>query len=177
LTNIRLAGRIPLDIRPVFYRDALCALEGVGIRPTAISSTLRRLVAKSANRSLQDAVVTKLPPTQLGFGVAHDAEAVVHATIRVLANMGSGKAVVKIDFKNAFNILRHEKMLNIVHSKLPMLYPFLQNCYACHSFLHFSHFMLMSDEGTRQGNPLGPLLFCSTMMTVVKRILFYLFIY
>jgi hypothetical protein len=34
--------------------------------------------------------------------------------------MGSGKAVMKIDFKNAFNTKRRYDMLNIVHSELPI---------------------------------------------------------
>jgi hypothetical protein len=54
-----LAGRIPLDVRPVFYGAALCALTKKGgvIRPIAIGSALRRLVAKAACRTLKDAVV------------------------------------------------------------------------------------------------------------------------
>lgn len=79
--NMGLAGRITVDVHPVFYGAALCALakNGGGIRPISIGSTLRQLVAKAACRSPKDAVVSKLTLTQLGFGVAHDAKAVVHA--------------------------------------------------------------------------------------------------
>jgi hypothetical protein len=48
LANMCLAGRIPLDVRPVFFGATLCALakKGGGIQPIAIGSTLRRLLQK-----------------------------------------------------------------------------------------------------------------------------------
>jgi hypothetical protein len=43
-TNMCLAGRIPLDVGPVFYGAVVSALakKGGGIRPVAIGSTVRR---------------------------------------------------------------------------------------------------------------------------------------
>ena len=169
-TNLCLAGRVPPTVRPVFYGASLCALakKGGGVRPIAVGSSLRRLVAKAACRSLKDVVVAKLAPTQLGFGVPLGAEAAAHAARSFLHNCGPGQALVKIDFTNAFNTLRRVEMLKVVQHELPELYPFIHSCYFSQSFLRFGPYTILSDEGPQQGDPLGPLLFCSTAMSVVK---------
>lgn len=170
--NVCLASRVPLTVRPVFYGATLCALakKDGGVRPIAVGSTLRRLTAKAACRSLKDVVVAKLAPSQLGFGVTLGAEAAAHAARCFLANIGSGRAMLKIDFRNAFNTLRRDEMLKVVHTELPVLYPFVHSCYSGQSFLRFGQFTLLSDEGSQQGDPLGPLLFCSTVMSLVNRV-------
>jgi hypothetical protein len=127
--NMCLTGRIPLDVRPVFFTE----LHSVPLPRKVetfdqLPSVQHRdgLLQKLHVRTQKDAVVTKLAPTQLGFGVAHDAEAAVHATRSFVANMGSGKAIMKSDFKYTLNTMLRDEMLNIVHSELPTLYPFIQ---------------------------------------------------
>lgn len=170
--NMCLAGHVPPSMRPVFYGATLCALakKGGGVRPIAVGSTLRRLVAKAACRAVRDAVVVKLAPSQLGFGVQQGGEAAAHAARSFLANLIDGHALLKIDFTNAFNTLSREEMLNVIHNELPELYPFIDSCYSDPSFLRFGQYTIISDEGPQQGDPLGPLLFCTTAMSLVKRI-------
>lgn len=50
-------------------------------------------------------------PHQLGFGVSLGTEAAVHATCTFLHNLHPGLLIVKLDFKNAFNSLRWDKMI------------------------------------------------------------------
>jgi len=170
--NVCLAGRIPAAVRPVFYGASLCALtkKGGGVRPIAVGSTLRRLVAKAACRIVREAVVAKLAPHQLGFGIQQGAEAAAHAARSLLANMGSGEAMLKIDFTNAFNTLSRDVMLSVIRDELPELFPFIDSCYSGQSFLIFGQYTLLSDEGPQQGDPLGPLLFCAATMRLVNRI-------
>jgi hypothetical protein len=161
--NMCLAGVVPLAIRPILYGASLCALtkKGGGVRPIAVGSTLRRLVAKAACRSAREKMVTKLAPAQLGFGIQWGAEAAAHAARSFLSNLSDGQALLKIDFSNAFNTLRREHMLAVIHEEMPELFPFIYSCYSGQSFLRFGQYTLLSDEGTQQGDPLGPLLFCS----------------
>ena len=51
-SNLCLAGRVPVEIQPVFCGASLCALnkKDGGIRPIAVGSTLRRLIAKTHAR-------------------------------------------------------------------------------------------------------------------------------
>ena len=170
--NLCLAGHVPPTVRPLFYGASLCALTKKcgGVRPIAVGSSLRRLVAKAACRSVRDVVVAKLAPAQLGFGIQLGAEAAVHAARSFLSNLSSGQALLKIDFTNAFNSLRRDQMLAVIREELPELFPFIDSCYAGQSFLRFGQFTLLSDEGPQQGDPLGPLLFCSTTLALVKRV-------
>ena len=79
--NMCLSGQVPPAIRPILYGASLCALtkKGGGVRPIAVGSTFRRLVAKAACRTVKEEVVVKLAPAQLGFGILQGAEAAAHA--------------------------------------------------------------------------------------------------
>jgi hypothetical protein len=171
-SNMCLAGQVPPAIRPILYGASLCALtkKGGGVRPIAVGSTFRRLVAKAACRTVKDEVVVKLAPAQLGFGIQQGAEAAAHAARSFLGNLSDGQALLKIDFTNAFNTLRRDRMLLVIREELPELFPFISSCYSGQSFLRFGKYTLMSDEGPQQGDPLGPLLFCLTVMAFVKQV-------
>jgi hypothetical protein len=171
-SNLCLAGRVPGKVRPVLYGASLCALakKSGGVRPIAVGSTVRRLVAKAACRSVKDDVVIKLAPKQLGFGVRFGADTAAHAARSFLSNLERGQALLKIDFSNAFNTLRRDQMLYMVQNELSELYPFIYSRYSDQSFLRFGQYTLTSEESTQQGDPLGPLLYCCTTMSLVKRV-------
>ena len=65
-------------------------------------------------------------PNQLGVGTPKGAEAAVHALRSYLENPeNKDKVLLKIDFKNAFNMIRRDKILNLVKKKLPNIYNFV----------------------------------------------------
>jgi len=99
-SNLCVEGRVPCAVRPVLFGVSLCALtkKGGGIRPIAVSSTFRRLIAKAAVRSVKEDVVTKLAPMQLGFGIQQGAEAAIHTARSFLINLTEKQALLKIDF-------------------------------------------------------------------------------
>ena len=71
--------------------------------------------------------------------------------------MPSGCMAFILDFNKAFNHLHRDAILGAVHHNIPKLYGY---CYLSYkSFLFFRHHTIMSQEGTWQGDPLGPLLF------------------
>ena len=103
-----LEGRTPTLVQQVFFGANLIALrkkEG-GVRPIAIGQTLRRLVAKCAGFRVVGAISTTLALQQLGHGIPLGSEAAARAARCYLENMSPGQAVIKLDFKNAFNCLR-----------------------------------------------------------------------
>ena len=67
---------------------------------------------------------------------------------------------MKVDFKNAFNSIRRDKMLLAVEEFIPELLPFVHSAYSKPSSLMWGNDVLQSLEGVQQGDPLGPLLFC-----------------
>ena len=102
--NVCLSGNVPPSIRPIFCGASLCALnkKDGGIRPIAVGSTLRRLVAKTAAKCVQEKMAARMAPTQLGFGVKQGTEAAVHATRRFLRDMQPGQSSTETRLRKCF---------------------------------------------------------------------------
>ena len=167
-----LEGRTPSFVRQVFFGAnliALCKKEG-GVRPIAVGQTLRRLVAKCAGFRVVGAISATLAPQQLGYGIPLGSEAAARAARCYLENMSPGHAVVKLDFKNAFNCLRRDKMLAAVRDVAPELFQFVYSAYQTPSSLFCRDHIIQSEEGVQQGDPLGPLLFCLTIHPLVTKL-------
>lgn len=59
-------------------------------------------------------------------------------------------------------------MLMSIKDRLPELYAFCLSSYAQPSFLFFGSHVILSQEGPQQGDPLGPLLFCTTVHPLIS---------
>ena len=86
---------------------------------------------------------------------------------------------MKLDFQNAFNSIRRDKMLEAVQSLAPDLMAFVHSAYSSPSSLFWGDKTLQSSEGVQQGDPLGPLLFCLSIHQLCSQLkselcLFYL---
>ena len=104
-----------------------------------------------------------LAPLQLGYGVRQGAEAAVHTTRIYLENLPPNNILLKLDFRNAFNSIRRDKLLEAARVWVPEIFPFVHSSYLAPSNLYYSDTTLQSSEGVQQGDPLGPLLFCLTI--------------
>ena len=169
--TVVLQGKIPMSICPFFFGASLMALtkrEG-GIRPIAVGCTLRRLAAKVAGFRVRDNMAALLAPCQLGYGVRGGAEAAVHAARLYMQDL-QHRCVLKLDFRNAFNTLRRDKMLQAVQNFTPDLLPFVHGSYSSPSSLFWSDKIIQSAEGVQQGDPLGPLPFCLTIHPLVSQL-------
>ena len=136
-STLVLEGKTPLPIRPFFFGATLIDLEKKegGVRPIAVGCTLRRLVAKIAGFRVLENMATLLASRQLGYGIRGGAEAVVHAARRYLNELQSDHAIVKLDFKNAFNAVHRDKILKAVEILAPTIYPFVYLVYSSLSSL------------------------------------------
>ena len=113
-------------------------------------------------------------PHQMGVGTPKGAEAAVHA-IRafVTSHTSRNKVLLKIDFKNAFNQVRRDVILNQVKINTPEIYQFVYQSYSEKSNLYFgSHSkegcVIDSQEGVQQGDPLGPFLFSLAIKDLIS---------
>ena len=84
-------------------------------------------------------------------------------TRRYLENLPPDHVLVKLDFSNAFNSIHRREMLLSVHERIPELYAFCRSAYSQPSCLFFGPYIVSSEEGAQQGDPIGPLLFCNTI--------------
>ena len=157
-----LSGEVPVSIRPFFFGANITALQKKdgGIRPIAVGCTLRRLVAKVAGARVMEEMGALLAPRQLGYGTKLGSEAAVHAARLFLQHAESSAVMVKLDFCNAFNSIRWDKMLECVQDLAPDLFAYVHSAYSAPSSLFWGDKILHSAEGLQQGDPLGPLLFC-----------------
>ena len=141
-----------------------------GVRPIAVGWSLRRLAAKSAGNCVMETMRAYLAPLQLGYGTPHGSEAAVHAARIYLQNLPNDHLLLKLDFKNAFNCLRRDRMLTVVGEKVPELLPLVHSAYSSPSHLFIGNEIIQSSEGVQQGDPLGPLLFCLTIHSIVSQL-------
>ena len=147
---------------------ALQKKEG-GIRPIAVGSTLRRLAAKCIGSGMSQPMGASVTPLQLGYGIPRGAEAAAHAARLYLNNTQADHLFLKLDFKNAFNCLGRDKMLEAESQFAPDLYPFVHSAYEKPSSLFYGD-SVQSEEGIQQGESLGSLLFCLAIHPMVLQL-------
>lgn len=163
LCNLMLEGDVLPEIAEILYGASLCALskKDGGIRPIAVGNTIRRITAKICCQYYRDSLGATLRPTQLGFGTKGGCEAAVHATRTYINNnAGTSKVLLKIDFRNAFNTLERDIILECFKAQAPKMYKYMWQCYAKPSLLFFGDKTINSQVGAQQGDPAGPLAFC-----------------
>ncbi|GAV00321.1 hypothetical protein RvY_11188 [Ramazzottius varieornatus] len=76
----------------------------------------------------------------------------------------------KIDFKNAFNTIHRDKLLDLVREVLPNYHSFVWQCYRFPSRLIYGQHILASARGVQQGDPLGPMPFCLAIEVLTNKL-------
>ena len=99
-------------------------------------------------------------PHQLGFSTPGGVEAAVHARRVYLKHLPTDHAMIKVDFRNAFNSICRDRVLRAVEEYIPSLLPYTHSSYSSPSVLMWYDTQILSTEGIQQGDPLGPMLFC-----------------
>ncbi|KAL0207538.1 hypothetical protein P9112_012166 [Eukaryota sp. TZLM1-RC] len=75
-----------------------------------------------------------------------------------------------LDFSNVSNSLSRCSIHGASLQYPPELMPYFQSTYSTNSNLHFANSILSSSSGVKQGDPLGPLLFCLTIHPILLQI-------
>jgi hypothetical protein len=173
--NILLKGIAPLDIQHYVAGARLIALSkgDADIRPIAVGNIFRRLTSKCACVLLHARVRSVLGSLQVGVACRGGAEQIIHSMRDSLHQHWESDdfTVLKVDFSNAFNSISRQHLLNGCARSFPDLLPWVQWCYGSQPLLFYGDSVtLKSCVGVQQGDPLGPLLFCLVLDTVVQNI-------
>ena len=167
VVNILAQGQACDSVAPSLAGASLVALpkHNGGVRPIAVGEILRRLTATCLMEVVRDEARQQFAPVQLGVTTPGGAEAAVHAARHWhdRNNGQSGKVLMKFDFKNAFNLVSRQAVLDSATSRFPALARWVTWCYKQHSELYFGNTHLLSAGGVQQGDPLGPLLFACAL--------------
>ena len=131
------------------------------IRPIVVGTILLKNLASFVVRSHTEAIATILRPHQLGVACPGGAEHIVH-TVRARLLQRPDEVAALVDFTNAFNCVARSQMKLVLegHASLAQLRGLFNVAYAQPSNLHFGDDVILSQQGCRQGDPLGALLFC-----------------
>ncbi|KAL0206171.1 hypothetical protein P9112_001478 [Eukaryota sp. TZLM1-RC] len=130
-----------------------------GIRPIAVGESLSRLLASIVFDRVKDKASTFLNPHQFGIKTI-DGASVAAIASDTFFNAEENNFIFNLDFKNAFNSVKREAIFEVIKSDFPELSSFFYHFYGKESDLIFNSFALKSSSGVKQGDPLGPLLFC-----------------
>ena len=117
-----------------------------GIRPIAIGETFRRLVSKVCVFASKSTMSDFFAPIQVGINVKCGAEGIVHAISRLIEVHGKDDklAMLKIDFKNAFNSVSREAMFSLCKEHFPKLYSWIVYCYRDQPLLWYDRNVIKS---------------------------------
>jgi hypothetical protein len=164
VVNWCLAGKTPRELSIYLAGAPIIPLakKDNGIRPIAIGETLRRLVSKVCVFATKSEMSEFFSPIQVGINVKCGAEGIIHSISRMIGVHGRDDklAMLKIDFKNAFNSVSREAMFLLCKEHFPKLYSWIIYCYRDQPLLWFDRKSIKSCVGVQQGDPLGPFLFC-----------------
>ncbi|KAL0226313.1 hypothetical protein P9112_013637 [Eukaryota sp. TZLM1-RC] len=130
-----------------------------GIRPIAVGESLSRLLASIVFDRVKDKASTFLNPHQFGIKTI-DGASVAAIASDTFFNAEENNFIFNLDFKNAFNSVKREAIFEVIKSDFPERSSFFYHFYGKESDLIFDSFGLKSSSGVKQGDPLGPLLFC-----------------
>ena len=140
------------------FVDPACRLIALdkcpGVRPIGIGETARHIMGKAIAAVINDDIQDAAGPLQVCAGHLSGCEAAVHA-MRQVFEAPDTDAVILVDASNAFNSLNRQAALRNIHQLCPALSKVLTNTYREDVQLFIDGEVLLSQEGTTQGDPLA----------------------
>eukprot|EP00731_Ephydatia_muelleri_P039251 Em1273g1a len=138
----------------------------------AVGEAVRRLVGKCLCAAVKIKAHHFFHPFQFGVACPFGAEKMVHGLRDCIEQhwLEDDFVVLKVDLKNAFNIVSRQAVLDECAKHFPELFPWASWCYSHHPFLWHPLGCLTSEQGVQQGDPLGPLLFSLVLNILVSAI-------
>ena len=167
-------GEGPLFLQPFLAGGVSIALQksATAIRPLCCGDPIRRLVAKCFCFGGKTQISNTFQGKNFGVGCRGGVEVVAHSLRdTLLQHKDSDMALLKIDFKNAFNLIDRNVFVKASSEMFPGLERWTRWCYSESPLLIYDHSRaFLSACGVQQGDPLGPLYFCCGLQSLIDRI-------
>ena len=144
----------PQGIAPLTACRLIALDKNPGVRPIDIGDTARRIIAKATLSVIRVDVQEAAGSMQLCAGQISGTEAAVHA-VRALYESDETEAILLIDASNVFNSLNRQAALHNIQRLCPALATILINTYRAPNELYIDGDVILSQEGTTQGDPLA----------------------
>jgi hypothetical protein len=176
-------GDVSEQSRQLLLSSRLIAFDknnGAGLRPIAIGEYFYRLAAHRQIKQISNSLPEIFLPIQLGVKVPGGCETIIRTLQNALENTNDNNvaqlSAITIDFKNAFNsVSRHAVFEQLYsHASLQALYKLADFAYSQPSPLFIQsndrtlRCRLFSQQGVKQGCPLGALLFALAVHPIYK---------
>ena len=142
------------------------------IRPVAVGESLRNLVGKCLCAAVKTKAAEFYKPFQFGVACSFGAENIAHGLRTCIENhwLDDDFIVLKVDMKNAFNMVSCQALFSECSTHFPELLPRASWCYSQHPILWHPLGHLRSEQWVQQGDPLGPLFFSLVLNILVSKI-------
>ena len=144
----------PIVSSPLFACRLIALDKCPGVRPIGIGETVRRIIAKSILAIIRSDIQDAAGSLQLCAGQIAGCEAAVHSVRQSFLD-DKTEAVLLVDATNAFNNLNRQSALTNISSLCPPMATPLINMYRAPSDLFIDGDIILSQEGTTQGDPLA----------------------
>jgi hypothetical protein len=104
----------------------------------------------------------------LGVATKLGCEAAIHTTRTFVNNdQNSGKVLLQLDFKNAFNPVERDCILKELQCHTPLLYLYLYQCYRNPSPLFFGNNLISSSVGAQRGDLCDPMILSLAIKPII----------
>ena len=140
-----------------------------GVRPIGIGEVVRRILGKVILASIGKEIQDAAGALQVCAGQQAGCEAAVHA-VRKLSNDPDTEAILLVDASNAFNLLNRKVALLNILRKCPSLAKVLINTYRHNPQLFVDGEVLLSQEGTTQGDALAMAMYAIGILPLIHRL-------
>ena len=140
-----------------------------GVRPIGVCEVIRRIVGKAILVVVGPDILQAAGPLQLCVGQEAGCEAAFHAMREVFRDAETD-AVILVDATNAFNNLNRRVALINIQYLCPSVAVVLINCYRAHTLLYTGGDVLLSQEGTTQGDPLAMVMFGLATLPLIRAV-------
>ena len=166
--NRLVSGKVPVSVSKFLAGGSLTALDKnkpkslPDIWPIAVGEALSRLVGKCLCAVTKEKASEYFAPLQMGVACPSGAEKIIHGLRHCVEDhwMDEDFAIMKIDMRNAFNLVSRQALLDECSAHFPELLPWASWCYGQHPTLWHPMGIISSETGVQQGDLLGPMFFC-----------------